>query len=305
MPIGPAEEGPPEAEEGGSALMVREGVLDNPRPVAILGFHVDPTLDSGQVGWTDGTVFASRDPFRVEVKGRLAHSAAPESGLDAIRVAAAIVEAVETLRRGDRRPTVSIGTIRGGTHYNLVAGEVRLEGITRALTAGERQSLKANLGALVRRTAEGHGATATLSFLDAGTAPTVNDSRLAVRLRPVLEQAYGKDRVIAVGPQMGSEDFSVYAERVPGFYFRVGVRNEAKGITAMTHTASFDLDEATLPLATRALVQLAWEALASSGPSGQAARGFRRPASFAWARRPLGGTVTHDGATAGSRVSDR
>ncbi|HUG54493.1 MAG TPA: M20 family metallopeptidase, partial [Vicinamibacteria bacterium] len=240
----PAEEGPPEAEEGGAALMIEQGALEDPRPAAILGFHVDPTLETGQVGWTDGTVFAGRNRFRIEVRGRLAHSAAPESGQDAIRAAAAIVQAVGDWRDEGQRPHVSIGTIRGGRHYNLVADEARLDGILRSLDADERDRIKKGLDERVRRTAQEHGTTATLRFLDAGTAPTVNDVSLARRLRPVLERTYGADHVLTVGPQMGSEDFSAYAERVPALYLRMGVRNEAKGVTAMTHTPTFDLDEA-------------------------------------------------------------
>ena len=210
-------------------------------------------------------VFASRDHFRIDVHGRVAHSAAPESGLDAIRVAAAIVQAVHELPH-DKGSSVSIGTIRGGTHYNLVAGEARLEGVARTLAAGERDRLKGELGSVVQRVAQAHAATATLSFLDAGTAPTVNDASLAARLRPALERIYGPPGVVTVGPQMGSEDFSVFAQRVPALYLRVGVRNEARGITAMTHTPDFDVDEAALPVAAHALARLVRDLLASPSP---------------------------------------
>jgi amidohydrolase len=259
----PAEEGAPEAEEGGAALMVKEGVLDDPRPVAILGFHVDPTLAAGQVGWTDGTVFASRDRFRIEVHGRAAHSAAPDTGVDAIRAAAAIVQAVDALRHEYEGAQLSIGTISGGTHYNLVAGEVRMDGIARTLTGDQRERVRAQLDAVVSRVAGAQGTKARLSFLDSGTAPTVNDARLAARLRPLLERAYGSAQVVTVGPQMGSEDFSAFAERVPGFYLRVGVENKAKGITAMTHTPAFDVDEPTLSPAAAALAGLVRDLLGS------------------------------------------
>jgi len=259
----PAEEGPPQAEEGGAALMVREGALDDPRPVAVLGFHVDPTLAAGRMGWTDGTVFAARDRFRIEVRGRAAHSTAPDSGIDAIRAAAAIVQAIQALRGQGERPWVSVGTIQGGTHYNLVADEAVLEGVARTLTADERARRKRELAAVVERAAEASGAKATLGFLDAGTPATVNDPVLAARLRPVLARTYTADGVIKVGPELGSEDFSVFAERVPGFYLKAGVRNEAKGITAMTHSPAFDVDEAALPTLSRALASLLLELLAS------------------------------------------
>ena len=256
----PAEEGAPEAEEGGAALMVKEGVLDDPRPAAILGFHVDPTLATGTVGWTDGTVFAGRDRFRIEVRGRAAHSAAPEAGIDAIRAAAAVVEGVHGLQGRDGPSRVSIGTVRGGTLFNLIAEAVTLDGVARTLTAGERARVKGELADVVERAARAQGATARVTFLD-GAAPTVNDAALAARIRPLLVRVYGGEDVAVVGPQMGSEDFGALAERAPAFYLRVGVRNEVRGITAMTHTPGFDVDEAALPQAAAALAVLVRESL--------------------------------------------
>jgi amidohydrolase len=260
----PAEEGPPEAEEGGAALMVKEGVLDDPRPAVILGFHVDPTLTAGSVGWTDGTVFSSRDRFRIEVHGRAAHSAAPEAGIDAIHAAAAMVEAVQGVQGRDGRSRISIGTVRGGTHFNLIAAAVTLDGVARTLTVKERARVKGELAAVVERSSRAHGATATLTFLDGSTAPTVNDAALAAMIRPILRRVYGGEQVVEEGPQMGSEDFSALAERIPAFYLRVGIRNEARGITAMTHTPAFEVDEAALPQAAAALAVLVRESLGAA-----------------------------------------
>jgi amidohydrolase len=259
----PAEEGLPEGEDGGAALMIREGALDDPAPEAVFGLHVDPTLEVGTVGWTAGPIFAAADTFRLEVRGTSTHGAYPHTGVDPIPVAAGIVLALQSLvaRQLDAlSPKVlSIGEIHGGKRFNIVADSVVMRGTLRTLSERVRREAKAGMARIARALAEAHGAEAELHFRPDANPATVNDAALALAARPSLERSLGPGRVIEVAPQMGAEDFAFFAERVPSLYLKLGVRNEARGITAMIHTQDFDLDETALPIGVRAMTQLLWD----------------------------------------------
>jgi amidohydrolase len=259
----PAEEGPPEGEEGGAPLMMKEGALDDPRVTAIYGLHMDPTLDVGTIGWSIGPIYASSDRFAIEVAGKKTHGAYPHTGLDPIPVAAEMVEALQTIvsRQIDtRQPSVlTIGSIHGGNRFNIIADQVTLEGTIRALDETVRASLKEKMARTVQGIAAANGTTATLRVVGDGNPATMNDARLAKAAQPALERVCGRGHVLEVPAQMGAEDFAHYAKSVPGLYLKMGVRNEAKGITAMIHTEDFDMDEAVLPLGVQALANVIWD----------------------------------------------
>jgi amidohydrolase len=261
----PAEEGPPEGEEGGALLMLKEGVFDQPRVQAVYGLHMDPLLDVGTLGWSIGPIFASSDHFRIDVQGQRTHGAAPHTGLDPIPVAAEIVSALQTIvsRQIDAQSpkVLTIGEIHGGNRYNIIAGSVSMEGTLRTLDAAVRQDMKARMERTIKGVAEAHGTTATLTFASGGSPPTMNDAALTRASVPSLQRVYGKERVLEVKPQMPAEDFAWLAEKVPGLYVKMGVRNEAQGIEGMLHTEEFDLDEAVLPLGARAMATLVWDYL--------------------------------------------
>jgi amidohydrolase len=265
----PAEEGPPDGEEGGAPLMLKEGALDQPKAQAIYGLHMDPTLDVGGVGWSIGPIFASSDRFVIEVDGRKTHGAYPHTGLDPVPVAAELVQALQLLvsRQIDaQEPKVlTIGSIHGGNRFNIIAERVTLEGTIRTLDAGVRTTLKERMARTVAGVAQAHGTTARLRWVDEGNPPTVNEAALTRASVPSLARVYGPSRVQEVRPQMGAEDFAQFAERIPALYVKMGVRNQARGITAMIHTEDFDLDEAVLPLGVRAMATLAWDFLARGG----------------------------------------
>jgi amidohydrolase len=268
----PAEEGPPEGEEGGAPLMVREGALDDPKVEAVFGLHVGSWVSVGQAGWTDGPIFASSDTFRIEVEGRSVHGAQPHMGLDPVPVAAELVQALQLIvsRQIDgRQPRVlTIGRIEGGTRFNIIAGRVTMDGTLRTHDATVRSEVKARMARTVKGVAEAHGTTATLRFLDAGNPPTVNDQALARDVAvPALRRVFGEGAV-RVEPQMVAEDFPAFGEKAPYFYFLLGTRNDAKGIASVNHTAVFDVDEDALPLGVRAMATLAWEFLGSGGRRG-------------------------------------
>jgi amidohydrolase len=273
----PAEEGAPVGEKGGAPLMVAEGALDQPKVEAVFGLHVGGWAEAGQAGWTAGAIFASSDTFTIEVAGKTVHGAEPWKGIDPVPVAAEIVQALQLVisRQVDgRQPRVlTIGKIQGGTRFNIIADHVTMDGTMRTHDAGVRALIKERMARTVLHVAEAHGTTATLRFYDEGNPPTVNDAALAGMAAPVLARVFGAGAV-NVAPQMVAEDFPFYGQKAPYFFFLLGTRNEARGILSTNHTATFDVDEAALPLGVRALATLAWEFAASGPPAG--ARAPRR-----------------------------
>ena len=261
----PAEEGAPEGEEGGADLMIKEGVLDQPRVQAVFGLHMDPTLEIGEVGWSVGPIFASSDRFTIAVQGKKTHGAYPHTGLDPVPVAAEMVQALQLVvsRQIDAlSPKVlTIGSIHGGNRFNIIADQVTMEGTLRTLDAEVRRTMKERLQRTVTGVAATHGVTAALRWVGEGNLATINDAALTRASVPTLQRVYGAARTREVKPQMGAEDFAALADRVPGLYIKMGVRNEAKGITAMIHTEDFDIDESVLPLGVKAMTTLVWDYL--------------------------------------------
>jgi amidohydrolase len=265
----PAEEGPPEGEDGGAPLMVKEGALDNPKVGAIFGLHVGLGVDAGRLGWTDGPLMASSDTFTIEVLGRSVHGALPHQGLDPVPVAAEIVQALQLVvsRQVDaQQPKVlTIGRIQGGTRFNIIADRVVMDGTLRTFDPAVRTDMKARMERTITNVAAAHGTTARLRFVGAGNDATVNDADLARRSRPALERVFGKDGVLTIRPLTVAEDFSTYGARVPSLFLILGTRNREKGIESLNHTEDFEIDESALPLGVRTLATLAFDYLSSPG----------------------------------------
>jgi amidohydrolase len=262
----PAEEGAPEGEEGGAPLMVKEGALDDPKPVAIFGLHVGLGTPGGRIGIKSGPLLASSDTFQIEILGRRVHGATPHKGLDPIPVAASMVSALQAIvsrELDSQNPKIlTIGQIHGGTRNNILADKVTMDGTIRTFDPEVRSALKERMARTVKGVAEAHGTTATLRFLDDGNPATVNDAALTTAARPALERALGKDRVVDLAPRMVAEDFPFYTEKVPGLFLFLGTENAARGITSTNHAPDFDVDEDVLPIGVRALATLAWSTLA-------------------------------------------
>jgi len=262
----PAEEGAPAGETGGAYLMLDEGVLENPPVESILGLHVMPTLDTGKLGYHAGPVWASNDAIEVVIHGRKTHGAYPHTGVDAILVASHVLQALQTFvnRSVDVRDPllISFGVIQGGNQFNVIADEVRLLGMMRCLSPEIRRTAPARIEELVRGITGSFGASHSLKITP-GAPVTMNHPEMVKRAVPVLETAVGKENVLLQKPQMGAEDFACYAERVPGFYFMLGVRNESLGITEMLHTPRFDVDEACLSVGVHAMSSVVLECLGS------------------------------------------
>lgn len=252
----PAEEGPPPGEEGGAALMIKEGALEDPRPSAIFGLHVMPTIEVGKVGYNSGPAMASSDRFVITIRGKKVHGAYPHEGIDAIVVAAECVLALQTIRSRRINATeplvISIGSIHGGNRFNIISDEVKLEGTVRTLSEDVRRQVKE----LMRQTLAGitaaYGATFEMEY-EEGAAVTYNDPALVEETLPTIRRILGPENVFSPKPQMGAEDFSYYQKVIPGFFFFLGVANKSKGITAMVHTPEFDVDEESIVIGVKVM----------------------------------------------------
>jgi len=245
----PAEEGPPAGEEGGAALMLKEGAFENPRPQAIFGLHVMPNIEVGQVGYNSGPAMASSDRFVITIRGKKVHGAYPHEGVDAVVVAAQCISALQSIhsrRINTQDPLViTVGSIHGGNRFNIIADEVKLEGTVRTLNETVRKTVKAMMLETLGGVTSAYGAKFEMDYND-GNAVTYNDPKLVEETLPTMKRIVGEANLVTPKPQMGAEDFSEYQKVIPGFFYFLGVGNKAKGITAFINTPEFDVDEDAL-----------------------------------------------------------
>ena len=239
----PAEEGAPAGEEGGASLMVKEGVLERHRPQAVFGLHVFANIPSGIIGYRGGPLMAASDSYRILVKGRQTHGARPWGGVDPVVVSAQIINALQTVvsRQVDitaNPAVVTVGAVKGGIRHNIVPDEVELIGTIRTFDPQQRETIFKNIERLVTNTAEASGATATFE-VDPGSNPVVyNDPALTRRVLPSLQRVAGEANVRAVPLVTGAEDFAFYAQKVPSFFFFVGItpRDQNPLLAASNHS---------------------------------------------------------------------
>jgi len=259
----PAEEGQPPDEEGGADLMVREGALDSPPVGAIFGFHVWPE-NLGQVYFSPGFITASSDTFQITIKGRSAHAARPHEGVDAIVIAAEIIQALQTVVSRAVDPTdpavLTIGTINGGTRSNIIAEKVTLEGTVRAFSDDNRKKIPPLMETIVKNITETYGGSYAFEYKPALPA-VYNNPELAAAMTPTLVKLLGKDKVLEWKPQMIAEDFSFYAQKVPAFYFFLGVKNPAQAVAAPLHSPNFNPEERSIALGIKIMCHLVLDAL--------------------------------------------
>jgi amidohydrolase len=256
----PCEEGAPPGEEGGAALMVKEGVLENPAVSALFGLHINPLLETGHLTFCPGGAVAAVDSFTVTVQGKQTHAAYPWEGDDPIVAASHIVLALQTIvsRMIDTRETavVSVGSIQGGNRWNIIPGQVTLTGTIRTHNGEVREKILQALRRIATKTAESHGVTALVDTHFYG--PVVwNDHGLVEQAVPVLREVFGKEHVRHVPPAMHGEDFAYFAGKVPGFFFKLGVGNKNIGAVNMLHTPNMILDEDAIPIGMQAMSLLA------------------------------------------------
>ncbi len=249
-------------EEGmnGAEVMVQEGALDKygPRPDVTFGLHVWSQTPVGQALIPDGPVMAAAERWSLTVTGKGAHGAQPHLGADPIVAAAQIVSALQTIvsRNVDPLETavVTVGTIHGGTAFNIIPPTVELSGTVRTFDPDVRQTVLRRLEALSRKVAEGMGVEATLQ-VDMLTPAVVNEPTHAALVRQVAEEVLGAGRVHTSFRTMGSEDMAYFMNEVSGCFMFLGAANAERGLDYPHHNPRFDIDEAALPLGVAILAE--------------------------------------------------
>lgn len=261
----PAEEGPPQGEEGGAELMVKQGVLDGPKVDAAFALHIDASREVNTLSYTPGGTYASADDFRITVKGKQTHGGYPWNGVDPIVTSAHIITALQTIvsrqvKLTENPAVVTIGRIQGGVRSNIIPEQVEMVGTLRALHPDDRKLLHERVRRVATNVAESMGATVEVQIPVTTAYPvTYNDPPLTATMVPVLEQVAGAGKLVLQRPETGAEDFSFIAERVPSLYIQLGGRpsNVKPEDAADHHTPDFFIDDSGLDLGVRAMTAMA------------------------------------------------
>ena len=245
----PAEEGAPAGEEGGAALMIKEGVLDNPKVDAAFGMHISSMTPLGMITYRPGGLLAASDTYSILVKGRQAHGSAPWMGVDPIVVGAQIVNGLQTIISRQSELTkeaavITVGRFQSGIRENIIPEEAFMAGTIRTLDAGMQDKIHEKIRLTATKIAESAGATAEVT-IRRGYPVTYNDPALTERMASSLERAAGKDKAVRINASTGAEDFSFFQQQVPGLFFFVGAlppgQDPAKAPSH--HTPDFMIDE--------------------------------------------------------------
>lgn len=252
----PAEERLP----GGANLMIKEGVLENPKPDAVLGQHVMPFIDSGKIGIRPGKYMASTDEIYVTIKGKGGHGAQPQQNIDPVVIMAHMITALQTIisRNADpRSPSVlSFGKVIANGATNVIPNEVYLEGTFRTLNEKWREEAHIKMKKLAESLAEGMGGSCDFR-IERGYPFLINEEKLTARVKEFAIEYVGKENVLDLDIWMAAEDFAYFSQAADACFYRLGTRNEARGITSSVHTPTFDIDENSLGLSTGLMAYLA------------------------------------------------
>ena len=264
----PAEEGPPVGEEGGAQLMLKEGIWKDKKPEVIFGLHVT-NAPHGLIAYREGASMAAADPWKIIIKGRQAHGSRPWDSIDPIMVAFQMGNNLQTIvsRKLDLRESpavISVGSIHGGIRSNIIPDVVEMEGTIRTFDSGIRDKIFFEMRNIAESTAKMAGATVEV-FLPYGQSypVTYNDEDLTKRVLPSLRKIVGEEMVYRSERTTGAEDFSFFSQKVPGFYFFLGVNKlDADPLTTPgNHSPFFYVDDGALPIGVKALSHLTIEYL--------------------------------------------
>lgn len=253
----PAEEGPPPGERGGAELMLAEGAFAE-KPAAVFALHSFPDLQVGQVGFNPGPTMAAVDQFTARVKGKQAHGAQPHLSVDPIVMAAQAILALQTIRSRTlsafEPSVVTVGIVRGGERFNIIPGEVLLEGTVRTYSDEARATVERRMREILDGITRAGGGSYELDYKKNAPA-TVNDPALTETVRPLLERTLGAENLKVVEPSMAGEDFAYFANQVPGFFFRLGVVKPGTTSGGL-HTPTFRADDSAVPAGMRVMARL-------------------------------------------------
>jgi amidohydrolase len=258
----PAEEGPPEGEQGGAELMVKEGVLENPKVDVIFGLHISAQTEVGKINYRPKGAMASSDWFTIKVKGKQSHGAYPWMSIDPIVTASQIVLGLQTivsrnLNLTESAAVVSVGQINSGVRNNIIPEELIMNGTIRTLDSKVQEMIHNKIRQIATNIAESAGATAEVT-INRKTLITYNNPSLTEKMVTTLEEVAGKDNVYVAPAMTGAEDFSFYQEKVPGLFFFLGGMPKGKNAaeTAGHHTPDFYIDEGGFVLGMKAMANL-------------------------------------------------
>ncbi|WP_162051665.1 M20 metallopeptidase family protein [Pontibacter pamirensis] len=234
---------------GGASIMIKEGVLQNPDPEKIIGQHVFPMLPAGKVGFRSGMYMASADEIYITVKGKGGHAAMPEQNVDTVLIASHLIVALQQIvsrHASPKVPTVlSFGKVEAKGATNVIPDEVKIEGTFRTMNEVWRKEAHKRIKKLAEGLCESMGGSCVIDIKN-GYPFLQNDPELTERARAAAESYLGADNVVDLDLWMGAEDFAYYSQEVPACFYRLGTRNDARGIVSGVHTPTFDIDEAAL-----------------------------------------------------------
>ena len=256
----PAEEGPPPGEEGGAKLMIKEGVLENPKVDAIFGLHINSQTPVGTIKYKTGGIMASVERFVINVRGKQTHGSQPWSGVDPILISAKIIDGLQTIisREADltnEAAVITVGKITSGTRFNIIPESSEMIGTVRTLDPKMREMIEKRMKEMVEGIAKAYGGQASIIFQN-NTSITYNDEELTARILPSLQTVAGEENVIIMKATTGGEDFSFFQEKVPGVYFFLGGMTAGNTESFPHHTPDFMIDESGLLLGVKAFTQI-------------------------------------------------
>ena len=261
----PAEEGPPAGEEGGAALMVKEGVMNSPKIDAIFGIHINSQTEIGKIRYKSGATMAASDWFSIKVKGKQTHGSQPWSGIDPIAVATQIYTGLQMIVARSSELTkapvvITVGRINGGVRENIIPEEMTMAGTIRTLDAAMQKDTHEKIRLTATKIAESMGASVEVSIENKALL-TYNTPDLVKKMVPSLEKAAGIGNVFESEWTTGAEDFSAFGEKAPSFYFFVGGMPKGKDPkeAAPHHTPDFFIDDSRLDVGVKAFCNLVFD----------------------------------------------
>jgi amidohydrolase len=260
----PAEEG-----LGGALAMIEDGVLENPKVDVILGLHIWPELDSGTVGVRPGTIMAAADKFEITLYGSGGHGGQPHLAIDPITLSAEVIEGLQTIVSREVAPTepvvISIGSVHGGTAFNIIPNQVELTGTIRTADEAVRERVLKRIEEKVQAIVKGNNASCDIHFKRC-FYQTFNDDSLVEEFRSTVIDSWGAETLVDLkAPTMTGEDFSEYQRVIPGLYVFVGTRSEAKGLTFPIHHEKYSIDEDVLDFGVEVMVKATLNLLKKGG----------------------------------------
>ncbi len=256
----PAEERLP----GGANLMIKEGVLENPKPQAVIGQHVMPLIETGKVGFRAGKYMASTDEIYVTVHGKGGHGAQPQQNIDPVLITSHIIIALQQIvsRVADpKMPSVlSFGKVIANGATNVIPNEVKLEGTFRTMDEEWRGLAHVKMKKMAEGIAEAMGGSCDFNIMR-GYPFLINEEKLTANTRAHAEEYLGKENVLDLDIWMAAEDFAYYSQVSDACFYRLGTGNESRGINSSVHTPTFDVDEDSLKLSTGLMTYIALKQL--------------------------------------------